>query len=120
MSSVQGVWLTLLMILFVKVIVAAAKGDTVSLVTVAEVVILVVSLITYISLIGANGSDPLSGGSTAFVLARTIALTAFIADIIAISVIDGAGSPGFILGFINLGLGGLAVFQGIGAAKPSA
>ncbi|HUR61574.1 MAG TPA: hypothetical protein VM286_04340 [Candidatus Thermoplasmatota archaeon] len=115
-----GPWPVLLLLILVNLIVNLATGTPVSTLTITEVVVLVTSLVVYVGLIGSGGSDVLGIGETAVGVARQLALVAFIAAVVALAVTNSVLVDNLLVGFVDLALGGFAVFQAISIAKPGA
>lgn len=116
----SGPWPTLLIFFGVNLLQNLFTGGTISVLSMVELGVMIVSLVAYVGLIGSGGSDVFGVGSTVAAVARAVAITAFIASIVAVVVGGYLQFANPIIAFLNLAIGGFAVFQAISAAKPGA
>lgn len=117
MSS-SGPWLTLMFIVVVNVVIALATGGTVAVATLVSLSVMTAGLVTFISVMSFNTSDIFSVGSGTLFALKAASMAAYVGGLVATVFTVGAyGGPGVVVDIINLGLGGLALFQALQAAK---
>lgn len=126
MMGESGPWPIVLVIILVNVVIALATSQTIELMDIAAVVVMVAGLVTYIGLIGSQGSDIFGVGSTTVAVTRAASLLLFVGAIVAIALggpsVSGSQADAtiatLVFAFINLAMGGFAIFSALAAAKP--
>ena len=123
MGGISTTWLVILVFIGFQLFKAAMFRTSVDVFDIVAISVLVLGLVGYVSLVGSQGSDVLGIGAGAISAIRAAFMVAFVAAIVALvtkDAIAAKGAPTAIVAFINAALGGIALFSGIGEAKPGA
>lgn len=113
-------WGPLLLFFVANTVQSLATGQAFTLINIVGLGVMIVSLIAYVGLIGSGGSDVFGAGATVAAVARAAAIGLFVGAVTTIVVSNSLTFDNPIIIFLNVAIGGYAIFGAIGSAKPGA